>query len=884
MEELDPLDAELFEKTLFLLKGLPELGVLLQVEKELPKLIRSVFGEHGALFEAEDLERWQKGEARLREALNEFAGAVRSTYQGRLFAQDALQGLRIIDLSREQFDAVVMNPPFGALSSGSKEHLAVSFPNSKGDLLAIFVERSMELLRDHGELGTITSRAPFFLSSMEPWRKNVILEKGSPQIFVDLGMGVMDDAMVEAAAYVIQKTANDVTSHLRCLRALMDPNKEEAIRELVLGKRQDSFFDIKLSALQKSPSCSFAYWIQEKTLSQLSLLNTIDPSLVSIRVGMQTGNDWRFLRQWWEVKPNKIVTLDEKGFPHKDYEVFSEKWATYTKTDRASPWFAPLLQVVKWTKEGYEYKNFLDHKGKSRAALRSQDLYFKPGFSYMLRSARLVPYIVPAGAIPTAGRAQGFGDGDALLSALVIVSSNLGSSWARLTGEKFEWPKFQAGMVQSIPSKELSAEFLEECRTVISGLYSERRSYFERREPYREFLIPDFFFDTEVSYEWSRNSLIGDRLDRSVARHYDLSDHEFELMQRDLQEAISFQTGESGETIDEDESEEQPKVTGNLEVSEREVAEGLVSYAVGACFGRWDVRNVLADSEESVNVDPFKPLPKNPPGMLIWQGSGDLERQHYPLRISTIGILTSEGDRSSQLAACIRECLDILSTVRSIDELDLCETLGALDLHTYLHRPSEFFSDHLDRYSAGGRKAPIYWPLSTSSGGYTLWLYYHSLTSQTLYTAVNDFIEPKLKHVGQDIAALHNKGSARSREDEKSFEAFQILELELMELRDTLLEIAPTYRPNHDDGVQITAAPLWQLFRHKPWQKVLKETWAKLEKGDYDWAHLAMAYWPDRVREKCKTDKSLAIAYDLEGLYVEPEPKLAKTRGRKKGG
>ena len=46
-----------------------------------------------------------------------------------------------------------------------------------------------------------------------------------------------------------------------------------------------------------------------------------------------------------------------------------------------------------------------------------------------------------------------------------------------------------------------------------------------------------------------------------------------------------------------------------------------------------------------------------------------------------------------------------------------------------------------------------------------------------------------------------------------------------------MLRIAPTYRPNHDDGVQITATPLWPLFRHKPWQKTLKETWAKLENG-----------------------------------------------------
>ena len=159
-----------------------------------------------------------------------------------------------------------------------------------------------------------------------------------------------------------------------------------------------------------------------------------------------------------------------------------------------------------------------------------------------------------------------------------------------------------------------------------------------------------------------------------------------------------------------------------------------------------------------------------------------------------------------------------------------------------------------------------------------------NLTDQTLFTAVNDYIEPKLKHVDQDIAALRTKGSARSRDDEKTFEALQTLELELIELRDTLLAIAQTYRPNHDDGVQITAAPLWQLFRHKPWQKILKDTWTNLERGSYDWAHLALAYWPDRVRKKCETDKSLAIAHDLEHLYIEPDPKPTKARSRKKDG
>lgn len=207
MEELDPLDAELFEKTLFLLTGLPELGVLLQVEKELPALVRAVFGEHGPMFSKEDIAQWQKAETRLREALTDYARAARSTYQGRLFAEDALQGLRMIDHCREKFDCVVMNPPFGAVSQGAKAYISANYPASKVNILAVFVERSLDILRDAGKLGAITSRTGFFISSFSRWRSEVVAPKAEIDVFADLGLAVMDDAMVEAAAYCMEKSA-----------------------------------------------------------------------------------------------------------------------------------------------------------------------------------------------------------------------------------------------------------------------------------------------------------------------------------------------------------------------------------------------------------------------------------------------------------------------------------------------------------------------------------------------------------------------------------------------------------------------------------------------------------------------------------------------------
>lgn len=182
-----------------------------------------------------------------------------------------------------------------------------------------------------------------------------------------------------------------------------------------------------------------------------------------------------------------------------------------------------------------------------------------------------------------------------------------------------------------------------------------------------------------------------------------------------------------------------------------------------------------------------------------------------------------------------------------------------------------FFDWHLEHYSVG-RTSPIYWPLQTRSGSYTIWIYYHCLNEQTLFTCVNDFVEQqKLDSIRADLTTLCNKPS-RSKYEEKEFSRLTDLKIEVEDFRDELLRIAKFWKPNLNDGVQITAAPLWRLFQHKAWQKKLKETWEQLEEGEYDWAHLAYSTWPARVLRKCHQDRSLAIAHDVEDeLWHEVE-------------
>ena len=164
----------------------------------------------------DDAAFWDDAESRVVEALR--AHARRAVREGqvarRLFAADAIQGMAFIDMLQRPFDVVLMNPPFGAASAGSKEYIARAYPRTKNDLYAAFVERGLELLRPPatelgtggGYLGAITSRTGFFLTSFRKWREEILLHEARLIAMADLGYGVLDTAMVETAAYVLQKT------------------------------------------------------------------------------------------------------------------------------------------------------------------------------------------------------------------------------------------------------------------------------------------------------------------------------------------------------------------------------------------------------------------------------------------------------------------------------------------------------------------------------------------------------------------------------------------------------------------------------------------------------------------------------------------------------
>jgi hypothetical protein len=623
------------------------------------------------------------------------------------------------------------------------------------------------------------------------------------------------------------------------LRLLADKDKRLSLRRTCLAVRQGfvdrSVFSVEPKLFELVPGSPFAYAVGNSVRNAFRNHPSMSASGIAVAEGLNTTDNERFLRLFWEVN-----------------EDAQKDWVLLAKGGEHSRFYADLHLVVKWRDAGVEMKTISKQLyGSETKRIYGQDYYFRPGLTYSQRTQKGLSFrAFPQGAIFNVKGPAVISDDPRPLALLALMNS---SCFRHLVELQTSFGSYNVGYLQKTP---LAACGRQEpsLTSLAKTAWSLKRALDSVNENSHAFLLPtalrgrlDNVDPLAIEAELVR---IQTEIDAIAFELYGFSEADRAAV---LGQSGSEQADDDG-VADEEADDDSAEPTAPL-------LDALLAWAVGVGFGRFDWRLAIGERAAPPDPDPFAPLPARSPGMLPDRAE--------PFHAHS-GILLDDPGHPHDLARLIEEVLARVNV--AVPD----------DVRRWLQR--DFFAFHLQRYSKSRRKAPIYWPLSTTSGSYTLWVYYPRLTSQTLYTAINDFVEPKLKQVGDDVMALRNKGASRTRDDEKQFEALQAFELELIELRDILLKLAPTYNPNQDDGVQINAAPLWLLFRHKPWQKILKDTWGKLEKGDYAWAHLAMNYWPDQVREKCKTDKSLAIAHGLEDLYIEPEAKPKKIRGKKKAG
>jgi hypothetical protein len=732
----------------------------------------------------------------------------------------------------------------------------------------------------------------------------------------------------------------------------------EQIAALREGRLGGELYAVVPDSFRQVPNTPFCYWVSERIRRLFAELPPFESEGRTVKQGLATADDFRFVRAWWEVPAGRILdggryvekkrrktqgcekTEKWKEERIREFQAWcrrrtweGKRWAPFAKGGEYSPYYADIHLVVNWENEGMEIRNFVDLKtGRLNSRPQNIGYYFRPGLTWTYRtnagfSVRVKPSNTIHGHVGHSAFCK--------KNVLSFLSWFNSSVVAKLLLRMMTTYKWEVGYIQNLPVSPFSKSSIDNLQSS-HNLWLFRRSLDFSNELSHAFELPEFLqisgdnlsIRTAAWVRWvveteENIARIQAEIDEIVFKLYGITEEERKLVESEQRAVSSNNMSETEEeplleTADKDRNN---SPCASVAANRPPLTAHFLSWCIGVVLGRFDIRHALDSSLIPDAPDPFDPLPVCSPGMLMgpdglpakpgqivseeWlrarpdagtlppEGSvknPTISDDEYPIRISWDGILVDDpGFNGGQphrddIVRRVREVLELLwgNRAQAIEE-EACEILGVSELREYFRKPSGFFQDHLKRYSKSRRKAPIYWPLSTASGSYTVWLYYHRLNDQTLFAAVNKYIDPKIAEVQRatsrlesEIAEGAGRGAASLRDRLNEGRA---LLGELQELREELLRVADLpYKPNLNDGVIITAAPLHRLFRLRSWAKDTKSCWEKLERGDYDWAHLAYTLWPERVKEVCRRDRSIAIAHGLEDL-CEIKPSVAKRKG-----
>ena len=857
----------------------PLLGPLLKIEERLDREARDAFGTGqipGTLSEGLSEDDAANVESLVLETLATIADQTTSTASQRLFAAEAHDAVRFVEAMCRRYTACLMNPPFGEPVAVSKTYLKAAYPwvpTKDYNLLAVFVGRGLELVEDDGTCAAITSRAGLFQKTFERWRKEVVLGNDL-RTLVDLGHGVMEDALVEAAAYVVARRED--TGMSRVVRLLREADRSRALLDAVqnsrAGKEDQRIFEIQVADLHSIEGSPVSYWLNPEIRQLFAELPSLEGAAASVRQGLATGDDFRFVRTAWEVDPARIASglSGSQGRP----------WVPFAKGGAYSPFWADTHLVLNWGADGRAIKDF------DGSVIRNPQFYFVPGLTWTTRTASgFAARLYPSGCVfSNKGNCIFPNDDDDLFAMQGLLSSRL--TRAELAGLVAAGDEvtsggaaksYEVGLVQKLPwleiedaaaptrrmalrrasvdeSDELTHRFvsiissgridilaqLEDSRLVdeavlaAAGLSEAARSYIDEEVGCQPLAYPkrsDLDSEIDRLYQLPIAELI-DELIASTGGSSAIANLTFVADRR--VEVIAHGLKVSPESVLRVVEERRLIAPGE----EEEQANRLLSYLFGVAIGRWDAR-IGADPTLARAPDRLlAPPPRYSPGMLL--GPDGLPRAAAPdgylIALPPDGLLLDQAGHRWDSVARIRTAADAVDAHHPIVDDCLAVVMGRPDLRKYVG--TSFFKSHLSRYSMSRRKAPIYWQLQVPSKKWGIWLYMPRLSREMLFAVVRE-TEQRQRLAEQRIATLQREyddgGAGRTiAAVSKELDAEQKLAVELVAFRDEAERIAHLgWEPDLDDGAVLNAAPLASLF--PAWKDAAKYR-KELKQGKYMWS------------------------------------------------
>ncbi|MEQ8191333.1 MAG: hypothetical protein ABRQ39_25440, partial [Candidatus Eremiobacterota bacterium] len=322
------------------------------------------------------------------------------------------------------------------------------------------------------------------------------------------------------------------------------------------------------------------------------------------------------------------------------------------------------------------------------------------------------------------------------------------------------------------------------------------------------------------------------------------------------------------------------KETRGYSVEEKKLyhIESLLSFWLGCWFGRWDFINGSFYDENLIhNVEIYDLREKiKRKADELWEKDEIIseptkfvlseeeinrcQKIKYPFKIISDGIIPLDEGHPQDIVRLIEIASEITFGKETSEEvIKEIELILGQNLRSYFTK--KFFDSHTNRYL----KKPVYWLIQSSNRRYSIYLYYHSINSDTLFKIIRNYIEPKINFLSSELKDLQSNidasdGGEKRRIESRKQNLEEVLS-EIIAFKESVKKIISLgFDLNIDDGITVNIAPFKDIIL---WSQVEKN-WEELEAGNYDWSGLAMKLWPERVKGKCKKDKSLAVAHGLE--------------------
>lgn len=703
--------------------------------------------------------------------------------------QAQMPATKLILALTEKYSALVMNPPYmgsGNMNPVLSKYVKDNYEDTKADLFSVFMDVAIERLISKGKYGMINMQSWIFLSSFQNLRKKILKDLTIDNM-LHLGPRTFDELsgeVVQNVAFVISniKTEFATSTYYR----LVD-GKNCAEKEVLYLNHQGCYDKILQKTFESIPGCPLGYWVNPKVWKMYATNKTME-IVAHPKVGMQTSNNDKYLRLWYEIQYNEF-----KGDSN------NLKWIKYLKGGSFRRWYGNL-EYLLW----YNYTPTFILQQKNARVLDLSFLKLKKctwsDITSNNNAFRYAPedtfYDISGHCFFPAEKDQNW--------LLGCVNTPVFNLLKKVFNSTFHC---QCGDVAKFILPELDQNTLFKTHNIVSANIAISKQDWDAHETSWDFQENELI----ALQKQSLGTITAGCSDKEVMKYSDLGllymEYEAkwrekfnqlhaneEELNRQFIEIYGLQDELTPDVpLDEVTILQQGEIkteNGQLEFQRDVVIKQLISYAVGCWMGRYRLdKPGLHIAHPSPTMDEICTYSYGNETLTI-DDDGNIPLLPYDCPF--------DDNLQNRIADFVRIAFGADSLAENLNFIE--QSLGCT-IEKYLDK--DFWKDHKKMYS----NRPIYWLWSSKKGAFRVLSYMHRMDAYTAERIRSKYLLPYIEFLQNKINELSNRGAGLSTADSRKLDNYRKILEECQEYHERLQVVAEqAIGFDLDDGVVVNYA------------------------------------------------------------------------------